>query len=110
MSGKRNWGDNMTDRRDGKTPPPLIERGFKVPSRLWKKKYKCKKNKGDHTPVIDRLVNKHWWNLRDGFWRIGGFRWGTVPYWVEWRCTACRKLLVEYNAPEKKFDRYRHES
>ncbi len=107
MSGKRNWGDNITNRMDGKEAPKPFDPVRPVPSKLWKKKYKCKKNKGDHTPVIDHITNKHWWNFKDG-WVISSWRWGTTPYYVEWHCTGCGKHMTEYNAPDKKFDKYRH--
>ncbi len=111
MSGKRNWGDNVTHRMDGKEAPAPTD-GFvpvKMPSRWWKKKYKCKKNKGDHTLEIWKIVSRTWWRyVREIGWKQNGSFWGTTPYWVEWKCTACGKQEVEFTIPDKKFDRYRH--
>lgn len=116
MSGKRNWGDNMFHRNDGKEPPPVIESAYKVPSKTWKKHYKCKKNKGEHTPVIDliKYCGRGWKVQPDGTWvhedNYLGYLMGQrdMPYgWVEWRCTACNKKMLEWQVPEKKFDKYR---
>ncbi len=104
MSGKRNWGDNMTHRMDGKTPPPMDASLPKVPSRSWRKKYACKANKGDHTPEILKIQWGGWHLDQDGTWR--------QPSWhsyfsVTWQCTACHKRMLEWRPPEKKFDKYR---
>ena len=114
MSGKKNWGDNMTDRRDGKTPPPITDPIYKTPSKVWKKKYKCKKNKGDHTPVIAliKYCGRGWTQQKDGIWIPNTdqyfFSKHTLPYcWVQWECTGCKKLMIEWGVPDKKFDKYR---
>lgn len=113
MSGKRNWGDNMTHRQDGKFPPPIAEPVLKVPSKVWKSKYKCKKNKGDHTPVIDKIMycGRGWKQQKDGMW-VREYDWlgrkKEQPYgWVQWVCTGCKKHMTEWSVPEKKFDKYR---
>jgi len=105
MSGKRNWGDNMTHRMDGKEAPSFFERFRKVPSKNWKKKYKCKKNKGDHTPVIKSVRSIGFHQYQDGTWSKNN--WG-FHVWVTWECTACKKRLEEFRPPEKKFDKYRY--
>lgn len=117
MSGKRNWGDNMTNRMDGKTPPPvgLGEQVPKMPSKLWRKKYECKKNKGNHTFVIKLIKYAAWEQEKDGTWvkpkvwwqRERGVIERELPYWVQWHCSACGKQDYEYYKREKKFDRFR---
>lgn len=114
MSGKRNWGDNMTNRMDGKTPPPIIDPVYKVPSKVWKTKYKCKKNKGDHTPAIAliKYCGRGWKQQKDGTWIQDPndyfFSKHTLPYaWVQWECTGCKKRMTEHNVPDKKFDKHR---
>lgn len=104
MSGKRNWGDNMTNRMDGKEPPPVFDAVPKVPSRAWKKKYKCKKNKGEHTLEIKK-IRIHWFDrLDDGSWVKNHWQ----SYYVTWECTGCKKLVLEWTVPDKRFDKYRH--
>lgn len=115
MSGKRNWGDNMTHRNDGKEPPASLD-GYiplqKIPSKWWKSKYKCKKNKGDHTPVIEKIMycGRHWRQEKDGTWIKERSWWGNPDQtygWVLWVCTACHKHMTEHSVPDKKFDKYR---
>ena len=117
MSGKRNWGDNMTHRNDGKFPPS-VDDGYKVhkiPSKTWKKKYECKRNKGDHTFVISLIKYADWKQEKDGtwvkpqvWWQTGrGVRERELPYWVQWNCSACNKQEHEYYKREKKFDKFR---
>lgn len=109
MSGKRNWGDNMTDRQDGKSPPPVVEVAPTAPSKLWKKKYKCKKNKGDHTLQVRDIYYSGWHQEKNGTWiNPASHRWGFHSYWVTWECTACKKRVLEWHPPQKKFDRFRH--
>lgn len=109
MSGKRNWGDNMTNRMDGKEAPAVFESVKKIPSKLWKKKYKCKKNKDDHTFEIFKINIFSHWRFTPIGWVRDIYRWGSpLGYWVEWSCTACNKRATEWRIPEKKFDRYRH--
>ncbi len=111
MSGKRNWGDNMSDRMDGKVPPPMYELVQKTPSKLWRLKYECKKNKGDHTFEVEIIKAGYGWRqLEDGTWErlVHGWRAGRDYGWVDWRCTGCGKKALEWTPPEKKFDKYRH--
>lgn len=102
MSGKRNWGDNMTDRRDKHVAPPVIESARPLPSKAWKKKYKCKKNKGDHSWYIESIHCRMEYTGK-GIW---GTFFSTRPTpdateaWarctVEWRCSACNKHDTEW--------------
>lgn len=112
MSGKRNWGD---DRMDGHEPPPVFEHKVHYPSKVWCKKYECKRNKGDHTFVVMLIKHAVWGQEKDGTWVKPRVWWQTgrgtkereLPYWVEWRCNACGKQEHEYYKREKKFDRFR---
>lgn len=112
MSGKRNWGDNMTHRQDGKLPPSPFGgyTPFKVASKLWKKKYECKKNKGDHTWAVHVLK---WgeWKQKDGYWIEPHDYFSDtkhqLPYWVSWRCAGCNKHDYEWRTLNKKFDPHR---
>ncbi len=116
MSGKRNWGDNMTHRHDGKMPPTPND-GYtplKVPSKWWKKKYPCKKNKGEHTPVITviKYCGRGWEQKPDGTWvhddRNSWWKDPNQTYgWVQWQCTGCTKHFTEHRVPDKKFDKWR---
>lgn len=114
MSGKRNWGNW---RRDGHEPPPIAEGAVKVPSKFWKKKYACKKNKGDHTYEVDLIKYTDWHQAKDGTWEHPR-EWSSpymfkntnyeLPYWVQWRCTGCTKKDYEWHKLDKKFDKFRH--
>lgn len=114
MSGKRNWGDNITHRRDGKEAPAPLD-GYtptKIASKSWKTKYKCKKNKGEHTPVIEKIMycGRGWRQLKDGTWEHQKSWWGSPEQtygWVLWICTGCKKHLHEHRPPDKKFDKFR---
>lgn len=106
----------MTNRMDGKEPPtPLDDRHPKVPSKVWKKKYKCKKNKGDHTFVVAHIKYANWYQEKDGTWikpPRNTWAWfvgpdSELPYWVEWHCSACGKHDYEYRKLNKKFDKFR---
>lgn len=100
---------------DGKTPPVPFEPVFKVPSKVWKKKYKCKKNKGDHTFEIAVIRFAGWQQEKDGTWKhptewsIRGFikKQRELPYWVEWHCNACKKHAYELGNLDRKFDIFR---
>lgn len=107
MSGKRNWGNW---RRDGHEPPPIAEGAVKVPSRFWKTKYDCKRNKGDHTFEIDRIWGSSWHQEKDGTWRQPNWRYSwDYGYFVDWRCTACKKKKYErLPLGQKSFDKFRH--
>lgn len=110
MSGKRNWGDNVTHRQDGKEPPAVVDAVKMPPSRYWRRKWKCKKNKGNHTFEIEMIHGGRNWRIgKDGRWENWNYGWSfmRLPYWVEWRCSACSKKETEWNAPEKKFDKDR---
>lgn len=91
MSSKRT---NWWERHDGREPFPVDDSLPKIPSKKWKEKYECKKNKGDHTAVIKTITSMH--NIFLG------------KIWVIWECTACKKQLWEHSPPQKKFDKYRH--
>jgi hypothetical protein len=95
---------------DGKVYPVPFEKQRPVPSKVWKKKYACKKNKGDHTFEIESITPRHlWWQRDDGVWvKNNGMWFSDTPYWVNWQCTACLKKEVEWKVPEKKFDRFRY--
>lgn len=114
MSSKRQIrGINGMERYDGKVPPPIEEVERTGPSRKWRKLYKCKKNKGDHTFTIFQLNPRGWRINAQGYWEENNsylFRRvkDRVPYWVEWHCTGCNKRELEWRTPDKKFDKYRH--
>lgn len=115
MSGKRNWGDNMFNRHDGKTPPQPMDgyKPFKVASKLWKKKYKCKKTKGDHIWQVEKIKHSGWDKQKDGTWcEPNSWMWNgadrQLPYWVIWHCAACNKKDYEIGRYKKKFEPFRH--
>lgn len=113
MSRAKAWYAGAFPRQyDKHEPPVLTER--KLPSKEWKKKFKCKKGKGDHnwSPVsihnhleyVSRSHQGRGW----GYYRIGN----PLPVHhdtneaipvtemnavsrVEWRCKACNKLEHE---------------
>lgn len=92
MSGKRNWGDNMTNRMDGHAPPLESDEWRKLPSKIWKKHYECKKTKGTHS-----------WEFQS----VDFYRWSGS--WVaKWRCGACGKNEHEYRSTKRKFDAFRN--
>lgn len=99
---KKSW-KKLSPRRDGHEPPPpdVIP---KIPSKKWKEKYECKKNKGSHIPEIVSICSHGWTQRKDGEWYT---YWGAPSIKVTWECTACKKRLYEYRCPEKKFDKYR---
>ena len=111
MSGKRNWGDNMSNRMDGKEPPPTFDLVLKTPSKVWRRKYECKKNKGDHTFEIALIKYAQWSQEKDGTWNKPQRGWidadCQMPYWVEWHCSGCGKHDYEFRKLSKKFDRFR---
>lgn len=100
MSNKRPLrGINNQLRMDGKNPPPIHSNENKMPSKAWKKKYKCKKLKGDHDYRVKILK----------MLRAGGWLWknNSCGYYVVWECKGCTKLEYEFSVPNKKFDKYR---
>lgn len=110
MSGKKHWGKW---RRDGKEPPPVVDVGQKIPSKVWKRKYPCKKNKGDHSYAVALIKWADWSQKKDGTWEHArgiffDMMNAELPYWVEWHCTACGKHAYEYRKLDKKFDKHRH--
>jgi len=89
------------------------------PSKVWKKKYECKRGKGKHDwyphgkifsyytcKIADgRYLSSNLKQLIESKKCVGKIE---VTYWVEWRCKACGKLAIEtYPIAEKKFDHSR---
>ncbi len=99
----------MTHRMDGKVPPSIIERALKIPSKAWKKNYKCKKLKGDHEFRVAIIKHASWNILQDGTWEKPHSIWSNkaMPYWVEWHCRGCGKHEYEWSALKKKLDKFR---
>lgn len=127
MSKAKSWYYKNAPRWDGKIPPPVFSGEKKIPSRKWKKKFECKKNKGDHTfiPVtihngftytaktpMGKCYSGHPIEPREG-WILTG---KNVHSYIRWECTGCKKLYTERIGgvfgekeliPEKKMDKYR---
>lgn len=94
---------------DKNEPPPLSEATKPLPSKAWKKKYKCKKNKGDHDWAILSLTNWFEYTIKTehgkgyGSWKPGQENRHNIPVHqmavmskVEWRCRACNKHEMEW--------------
>lgn len=100
----------MTDRQDGHIAPPMFIQENKFPSTTWRKKYKCKKNKGEHVFVIDFIQPHPWRQEQDGTWVNNAlFSSQKYPYSVHWKCAKCSKLEMEWTIPDKKFDKHREQ-
>lgn len=106
-------------RRDGHQPPPICLVNKIPPSKVWKKKYECKRGKGKHDwyphgiihyycscKVVDgRCYSSNFKCLTENKECIGKI---SVSYSVEWKCKACGKLEREfYPTPSRKFDHSR---
>jgi hypothetical protein len=105
-----------------KNPPE--EKEVKHPSRTWRKKYPCKKNKGDHTFCIESVRGFMEYRRQTKYGTAYGFskyhQPGVPPedtgmyIVVNWYCTACNKKEVERYGKwfndrlTKKLDKYRH--
>jgi len=90
MSGKRNWGE---ERMDGHVPPPISDTNpplniGRPPSKVWKKKYKCKRLKGDHDFAPDKIEMWHFTHSK-----------GYVAYAI-WKCEGCGKPVQESYSPK----------
>ena len=93
------------------------------PSKAWRKKYACKKNKGPHSWVIATVRSWLSYTVKRG----EGYAYGmarayevpkeavevAVASRAEWRCSACSKRDVEFygkgfiSFERKKLDPYR---
>lgn len=113
MSGKRNWQERM----DGHNPPPI----FDPNRRKSKRKYVCKRNKGDHEwkPVGATAVSFKCKTVMGEMWFgkanydsdmiercIGKIK---LMYSFSWECEKCGKQDREYSCvTNKKFDKFRY--
>ena len=100
---------------DKHEPPPVIEEEKPLPSKAWKKKWKCKKNKGDHDWGILSVTNWFSYTIETGYgtgygsWKPSQLNRHNIPVHemsissrVEWRCKACNKYQTEWLASEKR--------
>jgi hypothetical protein len=114
--------------KDGKflkkavNPPPFSDEHKVITGGRWRKLYPCKPNKGSHTFKVWKLRTR-WWIPGEWYMERHGHEWwldeslrktldkanvsGNLLYSVLWRCGACGKEALEYDCPEKKFDKYR---
>ena len=119
MSKAKPWYTGAFPRyRDKHEPPEVIPQSKKIPSKTWKKKYKCKKNKGDHTFKVRSIWNSIRYVGPSPYW-LRGIMHAKEPFagsteelrsWVDWECTACKKQEHEhfstsgYRTGHKKFE------
>lgn len=121
MSKAKSWYSGAFPRqRDKHEPPPIKPSEKKLPSKEWKKKYECKKAKGNHnwTPISIHNHLEYHYEYPTGAEAFGFYRYpGKLPIdfygqeipikdmgvcsTVEWRCTACNKHEREYLASKR---------
>lgn len=104
MSRAKSWFYERP-RRDGKREPELYPTEKKTPSVKWRKQYKCKKNKGDHTY---KVVSVHNYFRYEGYKEWNGrmcpcssgqpFENATQLLCsdVKWECSGCHKHAREW--------------
>ncbi len=106
--------DNITHREDGKVIPIAFEEPKKLPSRKWRRKYKCKKNKGDHTFVPVRQWSWIEWEgkMVGALYSYGicsSRRWfdgantKILRSRVSFECSGCTKHHSEWNREPMEF-------
>lgn len=109
--------------------PRLVKVTTKLPSKAWKRKYECKKNKGKHTFEPQTIINWFEYTVETTHGTAHGSykpRHGVPPMplhqmgirsQVQWECTGCKKQIREYlhtdpsqalfSWSSKKLDKYR---
>lgn len=107
------------ERIDGHQLPPICPVNKMPPSKIWKKKYECKRGKSKHDWYpYGRIYVSCSCKIADGRYCSSSFKCLieskecigkiSISYSVEWKCKACGKLEREYSTHiDKKFDHSR---
>ena len=131
MSKHKSWYTGAYPRQyDKHEPLPISDVSKPLPSTKWKKKYKCKKNKGDHDWAVLSVSNCFEYAVQTsygkayGSWRPGQENRREIPVHkmgirsdIAWRCRACdkheREILCSdptksmFSFSKKRLDPYR---
>lgn len=116
MSKAKPWYAGAFPRMfDKHEPPTVTDKETKLPSKEWKKKYKCKKNKGDHDWAVFSIHNSLEYTVKTSYGIAHGsyhprhnlppeipLHTMTVRSRVEWRCRKCNKHESEWLSEDTK--------